>query len=148
MKRAAGILIIILALVVSGCTNKKVIEHHYTYRGENDLWQAEYKVDSRVTLSDDKGKITGSGDKESVLTVTYKNKLEDLAKVKHLDISFESSISAGAMEQKFDEEPPCETVYVLKLRTTGMEVENEEETIPVTIDVDGNVQTIELTSTR
>lgn len=148
MKKRVSILMLMLALSISGCSNKETIEHHYTYQGENDLWRAEYKVDSTVTISEDKGKINSESNKDSILTVTYKNKIEDLYNVKYLNISYDSGISGGSLKQEFDEEPPSEIVYTLKSGSTGSAIESEDGTIQVTIDIDGEIQTIELTNTK
>lgn len=148
MKRLVSILMLMVTLVISGCSNREISEYHYIYRGENDLWSAEYKVDATVTFFKRDDVLNAETYKECMLTVTYKEDISDLSKVKNLIISYTSSTGGGSLEEEFDSEPPTENVYTLKSRSTGSAIENEDETIQVTINIDGEIQTIELMNTK
>ncbi|OAA90984.1 hypothetical protein [Clostridium coskatii] len=51
MRKIAIILTTIMLFMVAGCSNKDVIKHNYTYKGENEFWTAQYKVDSTGTFT-------------------------------------------------------------------------------------------------
>jgi len=148
MKKIVSILILVMIVVISGRSNREVSEHHYIYRGEKNLWNAEYKVDATVTFFKIDGVLNVETYKERILTVTYKGDISDLSKVKHLIISYNSSAGGGSLDEEFDSKPPTENIYTLKSSSTGTAIENEEETIQVTINIDGEIQTIELTNTK
>ena len=148
MKRIVSILMLVVILVIPGCWNREVIEHHYIYFGENDLWSAEYKVDATVTFFKKDGVLNAETYKECILTVMYKEDISDLSKVKNLIISYNSSAGNGSISEEFDSQPPTENIYTLKSRSTGSAITNADESIPVTINIDGEIQTIELTNTK
>lgn len=147
MKRIVSILMLVVILVIPGCSNREIIEHHYTYFGENDLWRAVYKVDATVTFFKVDGVLNVDTYKECILTVTYKKDISDLSKVKNLIISYDTSTGNGSLSQEFDE-PPTENIYTLKSRSTGSAITNADESIPVTINIDGEIQIIELTNIK
>ena len=138
-----------LILIVSGCTNREVIEHHYTYFGENDLWSAEYKLDSTVTVSKHSDKINSASNRDSVMTITYKKELSDLKKIKDMTISYEYAGGSSAQSYHYDDgASPANNKFILKSSDTGSVIENEDESILVTINIDGEIQTIELMNTK
>lgn len=147
MKRIVSILMLVVILVIPGCSNREIIEHHYTYFGENDLWRAVYKVDATVTFFKVDGVLNVDTYKECILTVTYKKDISDLSKVKNLIISYDTSTGNGSLSQEFDE-PPTENIYTLKSRSIGSAITNADESIPVTINIDGEIQIIELTNIK
>ncbi len=51
VRKIAIILTTIMLFMVAGCSNKDVIKHNYTYKGENEFWTAQYKVDSTGTFT-------------------------------------------------------------------------------------------------
>lgn len=149
MKKIVSSLILMMILVISGCSNREVIEHHYTYFGENDLWSAEYKVDSTVTVSKNKGKINSASNRDSIMTVTYKKALSDLEKIKDITISYDFVGGSYSLSSHYEEgESPSNNVFTLKSSDTGSVIENEDESISVTINIDGEIQTIELTNAK
>lgn len=148
IKKIISSLILMTILVISGCTNREVIEHHYTYFGENDLWSAECKIDATVELFKVDDVLNAKTYKERILTVAYKKDILDLYKVKKLNISYNTSTGGSSLEEEFDDNSPTENTYTLKSSSTGTAIENEDETIQVTINIDGQIQTIELTSTK
>lgn len=149
MKKIVSSLILMTILVISGCSNREIIEHHYTYQGENDLWNAEYKVDSAVTVSKHRGKISSASNRDSVMTISYKKELSDLKKIKDMIISYEYAGGSRAQSYHYDEgASPSHNKFILKSSDTGSVIENEGESTSVTIDIDGEIQTIELTNTK
>lgn len=149
MKKIVSSLILMTILVIAGCSNREVIEHHYTYQGENDSWSAEYKLDSTVTVSKNKGKINSASNRDSVMTITYKKELSDLKEIKDMTISYEYTGGSSAQSYHYDEgASPTHNKFILKSSDTGSVIENEDESISVTININGEIQTIELTNTK
>lgn len=132
-------------LIVTGCSNKEVIKHNYTYKGENELWIAEYKVNGRGTFTEKDGKSHYESDSVKKLTITYKKDLSELSSVKHLEISYDSSAGGGKLTSDFDNNNPLnKKTYIFKGGGKGTAIESKGETIKVYIDLDGKKKTIEL----
>ena len=146
MRKSISILIIIVILIITGCSNKEVIKHNYTYKGENEFWTAEYKVNGAGTFTEKDNKTSYESKCSKEFIVTYKKDLSELSSVKHLEISYKSSVGGGKTTQDFDDSPPNEKTYILKKggTATGGAIENKDEVIEVTINLDGKIQTLEL----
>jgi len=130
--------------IIAGCSNKEVIRHNYTYKGENEFWTAEYKVNGTGTFTEKDNRTSYESKCSKVFTVTYKKDLSELSSVKHLEISYKSSAGGGKTTEDFDDSPPNEKTYILKKGGTGGAIENKDEVIEVTINLDGKIQTLEL----
>lgn len=135
-----------MLLIITGCSNKKVINHNYIYRGENELWIAEYKVNGTGIFFEEDGKTNYKSNCDKILKVTYKKSLPDLSLVKHLEISYESSAGGGKLTDSFDNSHKIEKAYTFKSSGSGIAIENKDEIIKVNINLDGKIQTIELKS--
>ncbi|WP_315066551.1 hypothetical protein [uncultured Clostridium sp.] len=144
MRKIAVILIISMLCIITGCTNKKVINNDCIYRGENEFWIAEYKVNGTGTFTEKNNKTNYESKCSEILIVTYKKDLSELSSVKHLEISYKSSAGEGEMTENFDDGPPSEKTYTIKSGSTNGAIENKDEIIQVNIDVDGKTQIIEL----
>lgn len=131
-------------LITSGCSKKDIIYHNYTYKGENELWTAEYKVKGKGTFTEVKGKTEYESEAENVLTVIFKKDIAELASVKHLNISYKSSASGGEINHYFNEDSPVEKVYSTKHSSEGSAIESKDEIIKVSIQMDDEIQTLEL----
>lgn len=145
MRKTTSILIVIILLIITGCSNKKVINHNYIYKGENEFWIAEYKVNGIGVFTEENGKTSYKSNSDSILTITYKKDLSDLSAVKHLEISYKSSAGGGNLTNNFDNNSPLnQRTYTLKSSGAGIAIENKDEIIEVNINLDGKIQTIEL----
>lgn len=144
MRKVRGILIIILLFIIVGCSNQKVIRHNYTYKGENELWTAEYKVNGTGIFTEKDNKTSYESSSNDILTVTYKNDISELSSVKHLEISYRSSAGGGGITEDYNEGSTAEKTYTIKSGGTGGAIENKDEIIKVIINLDGKIQTIEL----
>ncbi|OBR95494.1 hypothetical protein CLRAG_08860 [Clostridium ragsdalei P11] len=140
MRKIAIILITIMLFMVAGCSNKDVIKHNYTYKGENEFWTVQYKVNSIDTFTKKDDKLHYEGNSNDTFTVTYKKNISDLSSVKHLQISYKSSAGGGSIGQN----SPRKRTYTMTSSSTGGATEDKDEVIKVTINLDGKIQTIEL----
>lgn len=144
LRKIISFLMIIIMLMITGCSNREVINHNYTYKGENEFWDAEYNVNAIGTFTEKDNKTSYESESSKVLTVTYKRDLSELSSVEHLEISYKSSVQAGSITEDYDNESPLEKTYAIKSSSTNGAIENKDEVIKVTINIDGNVQTIDL----
>lgn len=132
-----------MLLTITGCSSKEVIKHNYTYKGENELWTAEYVMNGTGTFTKKDGTLHYESNSNKILTVTYKKDISQLSSVKHLEISYESSVGGGKKAEDYNDGPPKEKTYTIKSGGTGA-IENKDEVIKVNINIDGKIQTIEL----
>lgn len=93
MKKRLWIFPLILLLFASGCASRDVIFRNDIYRGENDLWAAEYRLDAVQIFTEDNAGLHCACSARHVLTVSYKYAASDLEDVKHLLISFETTVA-------------------------------------------------------
>ena len=148
MRKISIILVVIILLIVTVFSNKEVIKHNYTFKGENELWTAEYKVNGTGTFTKKDNKTYYQCNSSSTLTILYKKDLSELSQVKHMEISYESSTGASKLDYNFDDNPPNEKKYILKSSSIGGAIENQDEIINVKISLDNNTQAIELKSIK
>ena len=148
MKKLSGILILIMLLILTGCANKKVTKFSYTYKGENDLWTAEYKVNGTKTIIENKDKNEYSSESDDTLIVSYKKDVSELSSVKNLEISYKSTAGSGKLTQNYDDNTPRQKTYTFKSSGTGAATVSEDEIIKVDITVDGKTQIIELKNAK
>ena len=146
MKIRISILIIMLLLVITGCAKKEIINHNYVYKGENAFWSAEYKVNGKGTFTEKNGKNQYDSNAKKVFTITYKKDINQLSTVKHMEISYESSVASGKVTENFNAGAPKEKTYTTKSEDEGVPIENKYDVIKVTINLDGKIETIELRS--
>lgn len=144
MRKLTSVLIVIILLLISGCSNKKTINHNYTYKGENQLCTAEYKVNGKSIFTENNGKSNYESNANKILTISFKKDLSELSSVKHLEISFKSSAGEGCLKDSLNANFPIKKEYTLKSTSNGGAIELKDETIKVTVNLDGNAETIEL----
>jgi hypothetical protein len=137
--------ILLTSFIFTGCPKKDVTKYNYNYKGENELWNVEYKVNSTVTITDKDGKLDRESESENVLIVTYKGELTDLSYVRHMEISFASSTHSGKKVSDYDvEEHISSKTFTLKSGGKNNAIPIENDIVKVTINIDGDTQTLEL----
>lgn len=143
LRKTISVLVVIILFILTGCSNKEVVKHNYTYKGENEFWAAEYKVNYTGTFTEKNNKTEYKPYSNNILTVTYKKNLSDLSSVKHLEISYETNSGGGKLTEDFDSNNPLNQ-KTYKFRSGGEVIENKNEVIKININLDGKIQTIEL----
>lgn len=147
MKKLIGILIITILFILVGCSKDEITKHDYTYKGENDLWTAEYNVKGQSGFIKKGDRQIHTSDSNSKLTVTYKKDLADLPLVKNFNISYKSSVHDMTNTTKFDKNTALDKkTFIIEDTSKDSPIEKKDETIKVTIDIDGNTQTLDLKS--
>jgi hypothetical protein len=144
--RKTTLMLIAAAIILFiGCSNKEVTSHNYIFKGESDLWTAEYKVDGTDSWSKVEGKLHYESEATKVLTVTYKGDVSELHSVKHLEITYDTGTGGGKLTEDHDSDAPLsQKVFTFRSGGKGQLIPDKDEVIKVTINLDGDVQTIEL----
>jgi hypothetical protein len=144
LKKVSSIFITIMLLVLTSCSSKDVMNYNYTYKGENELWSVEYKVNGTGIFSEKNGATGYKNDINRKLTVTYKKDLDQLSSEKKLQVWYESSADRGNMVHEFKDGKPVEKTYIVISDGKNGAIENKHEIIKVTIWLDEQEQVIEL----
>ncbi|MHC1719674.1 MAG: hypothetical protein AB9844_03100 [Clostridiaceae bacterium] len=145
MKNKSVILLslLLMVLVITGCSGKDTKVYKYTFTGENELWSGDYKVDGKVTFYKEDGTLKCVSSHVNVLTVTCKKDISELAGVKDLSIEYDTTAGGGKLTEHYDT-PPDRKVFTFKDNGNGAFVTNKDAIIKVTITVDGKSQLLEL----
>lgn len=139
---------LLIMIFISGCSNKN--SNSLTFKGESEDWTAEYKVDNIDISINKDGNNVYTADK--TLTVTYKNDLTDLSKVKMWEISYEVdrlSRSGAQSETRNDNGSPISNkTFVISIGGSIPDyiIEDKDDVIKVSVNIDGKVQNLELKS--
>lgn len=118
-----------------------VDERHFTYRGGNEEWEFEYKVDSSITSYKIDGKLSRKSKCNNQLTARYIKDGDGLNHVNKLEITYESLSRGGSL---MTEHPGNETVFTISGGSRGGTIEDGTNTVFVTVSLDGETQTFEL----
>ncbi|MEF9952257.1 MAG: hypothetical protein RR840_04590 [Clostridium sp.] len=146
MKKLIAMLIMTVLFILIGCSNKEVTEESRTFKGENESWSGEYKVNLQLNTGVNENTINiYEGEKTNVLILTYKKDVSNLSSIKRFKISYESSLTGGSREGDYTKDNPLnEKVFILQCETNGIEIEKKDEIVKLTIASDGKVETIDL----
>lgn len=137
------IIIFILLFVLTGCSQEEAtVIYDDIYIGENENWTAEFKVKGKGIFEKEEGILTYENEMNTFLTVEYKKDLSELASIKNLAITYESSYGEGEFIQEFTEAPTQKT-YIMTSKTSGA-VRNKDTKIKLTIIIDGKRETMQL----
>lgn len=152
MKKILIRILSLMMILVVGCSKKEVnenYENNYTFQGENDRWEAEFIYKETVTLNDKDDNTDVTTKDNELLTVTYKGELTDLSNVKHLEIAYESDIDSGRLVKDYDEGESISTkTFTIPSSGSGSPIIDENAVIKVTINLDGEEETIELKNAK
>ncbi|MDF2511139.1 MAG: hypothetical protein K0S04_1005 [Herbinix sp.] len=144
-KKMMCIIFFIMLTLLTACAEKDVIDHNYTFEGENEEWSANFKVTGKTIFTRTDGILASKTESNEVLTVTYRGELSDLSTIKHLEISYKTSAGGGSISNNYNEdEIITNKTFTLKSGGKNGAIINEDEVIEVTVDIDGNKQIVEL----
>lgn len=149
MKKRILSLILIIAVMLSGCSSKddkEVIKHNYEFSGESEHWSANLKYDAKeIYDKKEDGAKTYSNEYNETLVVTYKGELSELSKLKHLEIEYEGKTGGGKHVADYDEgEGPISLSFTLSGGGKGGALKQEDDIIKVTVNMDGVIESFEI----
>jgi hypothetical protein len=138
-------------LLFAGCNKDQDVKNYsYTFRDENDLWEAEYKLEgSIIFFTNDKGTLEVEDHFDDALIVAYKGKLQDLQGIRKVKISYDGASKGGSLNAEYGEKEHINS-KVFKLIGGGSgAIPSEDGVIKVTIQIDEwETQNLELTTEK
>jgi hypothetical protein len=144
VKKLISLIIILIVLVTTGCSKKDIVKHNYTFKGENESWTAEYNIDGTETFIKDDDITHVESECQKEFSITYKNNISELSSIKNIEISYKSSISGGEIVEDYNDGTQPEKTYKIQSSSTGGAIESPDDTIEVTVNIDGNIEVFEL----
>lgn len=144
MKRKWIFIVLLTSIIIVGCSKKEVHVNKYTFKAENKNWQVELLSYQKVIFTEKGDKTDAETVSNSSLTITYKRKLSELYSVKHMEISYETDLSAGNLVSNFDDGISSKT---FTFNSVGP-ITDEYDEIKVTINLDGEIEILELESEK
>lgn len=144
MKKLISFIIILVILGTTGCSKKNVINHNYAFKGENELWIAEYNINGTQEFIEKDGSTNFKSECQKEFSITYKNDISELSSIKNIVISYTSSTSKGEIVEDYKDGTQAEKTYEIQSSATGGAIENKDDIIEVTVNIDGNIETFEL----
>lgn len=142
MKRRISVLFLICLLLLTGCSNKDIIKHKYSFKGESDLWEVYYQEKSVYVFTEKDGKLTYESNTEALFTAVYKHELSDLENVKQLVVGYKAGFTESTHTMNYDSSGPDRLTFVLQSNSGLGSYEDGEVTATLTID--GASETIKL----
>lgn len=137
--------VLLFLMIFVSCSKKDITHYKYVYTGANDLWSAKYTVNETVTFTDNDGKLDVETEAQNELVLTYQGDLADLAPVKHMEISYDSTTEGGTRVEEFSDGESISTkVFTLTSGGKNGALHSKDDIITVTINLDGDIQTFEL----
>ena len=143
MRKMKLFLILFVFTIFAGCSNKEVTRYWHDYKGESDLWEVYYHEKSVVTFWTEDGTLQHDTSTEANFTAVYKNGIDELAKVRQLEIGYETSLFGSSLLENYNESGPDRRAFTIT-SSSGL-VANEPETIKATLRIDDHTEIIELT---
>ncbi len=140
---------VISMLLFAGCNEDQDVKNHsYTFRDENDLWEAEYKLEgSTVFFTNEKGALEAEDHFDDALIVAYKGKLQDLQDIRKVKISYDGASRGGSLNTEYGEKEHINSKVFKLLGGGSGAIPSEDDVIRVTIQIDdGETQNLELTT--
>lgn len=146
MKRRLFVLVLLVMVALSGCDNKDVIKHNYYFYGENDDWLAGLEYDAKEVFTKKKdGALEYDCEDKEKFVATYKGDLSDLANINHIEIGYESKTGGSKFTSDYEEgDGPKGLSFTLSGGGKGGALLQKDEIITVTINLDGDIQTLEI----
>lgn len=154
MKRAIVMILVLALSIVTGCTVTKEKTVVRLYQGENDLWSAKFQQFATEKQTKDKTGTEYESETRNKLVVTYKNDISDFSYATYYEVSFDTD-TFGHSNATYA--APYENPMVINSTgggsatynevsyTNNSRVLDEESVITVTITIDDDVQTFDLT---
>jgi hypothetical protein len=142
MKRGLILILIVTLLAVVGYSwNRDVIHHNLVYRGESDSWHAEYRVKGKWVFTEEAARTEFASYVDGVLTITYEQEVETAPKVEYLSIFYD--LGPGNSHVKEYHDTIMKKNYRIERHNTSVPTQNT--VMKISIDLDGDVETFELT---
>lgn len=134
--------LLLIASLISGC-DKDTTKYVYDYKGESEHWEVYYHENSSLTFWTEDGTLKHDSSSEVSFTAVYKKDLNELDKVRQLEIGYDTGLGGSSLCENYDESPPNRRAFTIT-SSNGL-VANEVDVIQATLRIDDYTETIELT---
>ncbi|WP_163527205.1 lipoprotein [Halobacillus ihumii] len=146
MKKVFSLLI--LLLVLAGCSTNETSNYHYIFVGESEHWKAKYDVEGTEVWKDEEGnRISYSHEDSYEFLLEYKGTLTKLASFNKLEYSFRTSSGGGSSKLNLDY-----SLQDLQFTRRGSSINgaklSKDEVIKVIVKWGNNKEKIELQSKK
>ena len=156
-------------------TEKQVITYHDAFEGESDNWKAKYVLNETHVFITTYHETQYYGEDLNRLVVTYKGNLSEFSSLKQINMSYEAGSCGGRLVDDFTQEEyvlgsyseggsikeqtpifghtiglvcaPYNTVYIHHEASGGTKI-SKNDTVKVTVELDGQVENMELKSAK
>ncbi len=144
-KRMAGLIAILVFLIV-GCSNNDFKVHRTIFRGQSPNFTGEFLADSTERFFRIDGTLHYQNKESTLLTITYKGELSDLASVKQVQIVCDRGTGISSLQQCIEEgDPPLfEKTFRIAGGGGNCALVMQDAVVRVTIDLDGKTETLDL----
>lgn len=143
MKKIFLIIMAVMLLTMTGCSNKDYFWRYYYFTGENEDWTGEYIENFTETYVEKNGRLIHDSDSDAIFKVTYQGDISELSSLRKIEISYQTRASGGSLINEYDESGPRDKTFTMRGSGTGIRLK-EDDIIKVTINLDGRIQTMEL----
>ena len=144
MKKTAVVLLLTMLILLSGCSHKETTKYNYLYKGESELWTAEYSIIGTGTWTKENNSLHYESDIKKDLTVTYKNDVSELSNVQNLKIEYKIGSNGGSLNETYDSgNPLMEKTFTFRSGGNG-EVPLKDTAIKVKVTLDNDEQILDL----
>lgn len=140
MKKIIALLFTLMFL--TACT--ETINKDYKFTGESENWEAEYIYRATEKWGEDNGTATYSNSASNNLVLRYKGSLKELASMKKLEYSYETTAGGGSKVETFDEPPQSLIFNSGTSSSVGGASISKDEVIQVIVKKDGIEETFDL----
>ena len=139
MKKIIAILFTLMLL--TACT--ETINKDYKFTGESEHWEAEYIYRATEKWGSKGETTTYSNSDRQNFVLRYKGSLKELASMKKLEYSYETTVGGGSSTKSFDE-PTDSLTFKSSGGSSGGASISEVEVIQVTVKKDGIEESFEM----
>lgn len=120
--------------------------YSYMYTGGNEDWSAVYRIDGSGGWTKTNDTYAYDGSYHSVLTLSFTKNISEIPSVRSLIISYKDKNGSGTINERYDQNTALQGTYTLVDETSdGCCIYAVGDVFSVTMNLDGKVQTIELT---
>ncbi len=137
-RRVTLLIIIILAVILTGCTKDDVVKQYYTFQGENDSWIGTYIEDGETVFTEEEGTLKSESWSDYYFEIEYKGELSDLEDVKHMEISYTIGQRSGNRVTDYGDNDSISTkTFSMKSGGSSSYSYAKDEVVQVVVNLDG-----------
>ncbi|GAA0606726.1 hypothetical protein GCM10009001_24970 [Virgibacillus siamensis] len=128
---------------ITNASNKDVIEHDYTFTGEDTKWKATFHIKGQDVFYEKDNVIQHESSYDTTFKLIYKGDLSDLSELNELQYGYKTSLTNTKSTKHFDT-PPDRKVFVENGTGSGNIIRPDDSVI-VTVQWDAQIEKFTLT---